>query len=305
MNGGLQTELVGIKLRTPLIAASGTFGFGEEYLDFVDQADLGAIVVKGMTREPRPGNAGRRMAETPAGMLNCIGLQNPGVDVFVKNILPRIRRLETPIIVNINGNVQEDYAYLAEALDASGVAALEVNISCPNTRHGCMAFGVVPETAAAVTAAVKAKTKLPVIVKLSPNVTDIAEIAQAVEASGADAVSLINTLVGMAIDTHTWKPVLGNIVGGLSGPAVKPVALRMVWQTAQAVKIPVIGMGGISSASDAVEFMLAGAKAVAIGTANFVNPQAISDIATGLRRYLEQQQLQSIGQLVGKVRIGG
>jgi dihydroorotate dehydrogenase (NAD+) catalytic subunit len=305
MNGGLQTELAGIKLRTPLIAASGTFGFGEEYLDFMEQADLGAIVVKGMTREPRPGNTGRRMAETPAGMLNCIGLQNPGVDVFLQDILPRIKRLETPIIVNINGNVQEDYAYLAEALDASGVAALEVNISCPNTRHGCMAFGVVPETAAAVTAAVKAKTQLPVIVKLSPNVTDIVEIAQAVEAAGADAVSLINTLVGMAIDTKTWKPVLGNIVGGLSGPAVKPVALRMVWQTAQAVKIPVIGMGGISSASDAVEFILAGAKAVAVGTANFVNPQAISDIATGLRCYLEQQQLQSISQLVGKVRIGG
>ncbi len=304
MSGCLQTELAGIKLRTPLMAASGTFGFGEEFLDFIDQADVGAIVVKGMTREPRKGNSGRRMAETPAGMLNCIGLQNPGVDVFLREILPQIKRLDTPIIVNINGNVQEDYAYLAEVLDASGVAGIEVNISCPNTRHGCMAFGVIPETAAEVTAAVKAKTKLPVIVKLSPNVTDITEIARAVEAAGADAVSLINTLVGMAIDTRTWKPVLGNVVGGLSGPAVKPVALRMVWQTAQAVKIPVIGMGGIATANDAVEFLLAGASAIAIGTANFVNPQAISDIAAGLASYLEQRQIGNVSQLVGQIKTG-
>lgn len=305
MNACLQTELVGIKLRTPLMAASGTFGFGEEYLDFIDQADLGAIVVKGMTREPRKGNAGRRMAETPAGMLNCIGLQNPGVDVFLRDILPRIQRLDTPIIVNINGNVQEDYAYLADAFDKSGVSALEVNISCPNTKHGCMAFGVFPETAAAVTAAVKKRTNLPVIVKLSPNVTDIGEIAKAVESAGADAVSLINTLVGMSIDTRTWKPVLGNIVGGLSGPAVKPIALRMVWQTAQVIKIPVIGMGGITSAMDAVEFLLAGASAVAVGTANFVNPRAISDIAAGLRCYLKDRKLESVNQLVGKIKAGG
>lgn len=304
MSGCLQTELAGIKLRTPLMAASGTFGFGEEFLDFIDQADVGAIVVKGMTREPRKGNSGRRMAETPAGMLNCIGLQNPGVDVFLREILPRIKQLDTPIIVNINGNVQEDYAYLAEVLDASGVAGIEVNISCPNTRHGCMAFGVIAQTAAEVTAAVKAKTKLPVIVKLSPNVTDITEIARAVEAAGADAVSLINTLVGMAIDTRTWKPVLGNVVGGLSGPAVKPVALRMVWQTAQAVKIPVIGMGGITTANDAVEFLLAGASAIAIGTANFVNPQAISDIAAGLTSYLELRQLGNVSQLVGQIKTG-
>ena len=304
MNNSLHTEIVGVKLRTPLMAASGTFGFGEEYLDFLEQADIGAIVVKGMTREPRPGNAGRRMAETPAGMLNCIGLQNPGIDVFLRDILPRIKRLDAPIIVNINGNVLEEYACLAEMLDTSGVAALEVNISCPNTRHGCMAFGVIPETAAAVTAAVKKRTRLPVIVKLSPNVTDIAEIARAVEAAGADAVSLINTLVGMSIDTRTWKPVLGNIVGGLSGPAVKPIALRMVWQTAQAVKIPVIGMGGISTATDAVEFLLAGASAVAVGTANFVNPRSISDIATGLRSYLASRHLENINELVGKIKIG-
>lgn len=304
MNVSLQTELLGIKLRTPLMAASGTFGFGEEFLDFQDPKDIGAIIVKGMTREPRKGNAGRRMAETPSGMLNCIGLQNPGVDVFLCEILPRIKQLDTPIIVNINGNVQEDYAYLAEVLDESGVVGIEVNISCPNTRHGCMAFGVIPETAANVTAEVKKRTRLPVIVKLSPNVTDITEIARAVEAAGADAVSLINTLVGMAIDTRTWQPVLGNVVGGLSGPAVKPVALRMVWQTAQAVKIPVIGMGGITSANDAVEFLLAGASALAVGTANFVNPRAISDIAAGLADYLAVRQLDHVSQLVGKLKKG-
>ena len=304
MNVSLQTELLGIKLRTPLMAASGTFGFGEEFLDFQDPKDIGAIIVKGMTREPRKGNAGRRMAETPSGMLNCIGLQNPGVDVFLCEILPRIKQLDTPIIVNINGNVQEDYAYLAEVLDESGVAGIEVNISCPNTRHGCMAFGVIPETAANVTAEVKKRTRLPVIVKLSPNVTDITEIARAVEAAGADAVSLINTLVGMAIDTRTWQPVLGNVVGGLSGPAVKPVALRMVWQTAKAVKIPVIGMGGITSANDAVEFLLAGASAMAVGTANFINPRAISDIAAGLADYLAVRQLDHVSQLVGKLKKG-
>lgn len=304
MSVSLQTELLGIKLRTPLMAASGTFGFGEEFLDFQDPKDIGAIIVKGMTREPRKGNAGRRMAETPSGMLNCIGLQNPGVDVFLCEILPRIKQLDTPIIVNINGNVQEDYAYLAEVLDESGVVGIEVNISCPNTRHGCMAFGVIPETAANVTAEVKKRTRLPVIVKLSPNVTDITEIARAVEAAGADAVSLINTLVGMAIDTRTWQPVLGNVVGGLSGPAVKPVALRMVWQTAQAVKIPVIGMGGITSANDAVEFLLAGASAMAVGTANFINPRAISDIAAGLADYLAVRQLDHVSQLVGKLKKG-
>ena len=304
MSVSLQTELLGIKLRTPLMAASGTFGFGEEFLDFQDPKDIGAIIVKGMTREPRKGNAGRRMAETPSGMLNCIGLQNPGVDVFLCEILPRIKQLDTPIIVNINGNVQEDYAYLAEVLDESGVVGIEVNISCPNTRHGCMAFGVIPETAANVTAEVKKRTRLPVIVKLSPNVTDITEIARAVEAAGADAVSLINTLVGMAIDTRTWQPVLGNVVGGLSGPAVKPVALRMVWQTAQAVKIPVIGMGGIATTNDAVEFLLAGASAMAVGTANFVNPRAISDIAAGLADYLAVRQLDHVSQLVGKLKKG-
>jgi dihydroorotate dehydrogenase (NAD+) catalytic subunit len=304
MSNYLMTDLVGIKMRTPVIAASGTFGFGEEFLDFIDLADIGAIVVKGMTREPRRGNPGRRMVETSSGMLNCIGLQNPGIKVFLQDILPRIKQLDTPIIVNINGNVIEDYAFLSAVLDRSGIDAIEVNISCPNTRHGCMAFGVIPHTAAEVTSAVKKVTKLPVIVKLSPNVTDITEIAKAVESAGADAVSLINTLVGMSIDVQTWKPVLGNVVGGLSGPAVKPVALRMVWQTAQAVKIPVVGMGGISTAMDAVEFMLAGASTIAVGTANFVNPRSIGDIASGLRAYLKQRNLRHVSDLVGKIRTG-
>ena len=305
MSAELAITLAGIKMRTPLLTASGSFGFGEEFADFLDFSRVGAYVVKGLTLEPRRGNAGRRIAETPAGMLNCIGLQNPGIKKFLQEILPRIKQYDAPIIVNINGNIVEEYAELAAALDKSGVAGIEVNISCPNTKHGCMAFGVVPETAAAVTEAVKRQTSLPVIVKLSPNVTDITVIAKAVEAAGADAVSLINTLVGMAIDTKTWRPVLGNVVGGLSGPAVKPVALRMVWQTAQSVKIPVIGMGGIASALDAVEFFLAGAQAVAIGTNNFINPAAMNDIAQDLAGYLTSRGLDNIGQIIGQIKKEG
>ena len=305
MSDFLSIQLAGISMKNPLMTASGTFGFGEEFADFIDLSEVGAIVVKGITREPRRGNSGRRMAETPSGMLNCIGLQNPGVDVFLRDTLPRIRRYGAPIIANINGNLVEDYAFLAEALDDSGVAGLEVNISCPNTKHGSMAFGVVPETAAEVTAEVRKRTKLPVIVKLSPNVTDITEIAKAVEAAGADAVSLINTLVGMAIDTQSWRPVLGNVVGGLSGPAVKPIALRMVWQTARAVKIPVVGMGGICTAKDAVEFFLAGAQAVAIGAANFVNPCSMQEVAAGVEEYLKARGLSHVSQLVGQIKLEG
>ena len=305
MSDFLSINLAGISMKNPLMTASGTFGFGEEFADFLDLGEVGAIVVKGITREPRRGNPGRRMAETPSGMLNCIGLQNPGVDVFLRDTLPRIRRYGAPIIANINGNLVEDYAFLAEVLDECGVAGLEVNISCPNTQHGSMAFGVVPETAAEVTAEVKKRTKLPVIVKLSPNVTDITEIAKAVEAAGADAVSLINTLVGMAIDTQSWRPVLGNVVGGLSGPAVKPIALRMVWQTARAVKIPVVGMGGICTAKDAVEFFLAGAQAVAIGAANFVNPCSMQEVAAGVEEYLKARGLSHVSQLVGQIKLEG
>ena len=303
MSDFLSVNLAGIPMKNPLMTASGTFGFGEEFEDFIDLSEVGAVVVKGITRECRRGNLGRRIAETPSGMLNCIGLQNPGVDVFLRESLPRIQRYGAPIIANINGNLVEDYAFLAEALDDSGVAGLEVNISCPNTKHGSMAFGVAPESAAEVTAEVRKRTKLPVIVKLSPNVTDITEIAKAVEAAGADAVSLINTLVGMAIDTQSWRPVLGNVVGGLSGPAVKPVALRMVWQTARAVKIPVVGMGGISTAMDAVEFFLAGAQAVAIGAANFVNPCSMQEVATGLVDYLKSRGLSHVSQLVGQIKL--
>lgn len=304
MTSKLAMNLAGIQMKNPVMAASGTFGFGEEFSDFLHLREVGAVVVKGLTMEPRIGNAGRRMAETPAGMLNCIGLQNPGIDAFLADILPRIRLLGVPIIVNINGNAVEDYASLAEALDGSGVAGVEVNISCPNTKHGCMAFGIIPETAAAVTAEVKKHTKLPVIVKLSPNVTDITVIAKAVEAAGADAVSLINTIVGMAVDVNSWKPVLGNVVGGLSGPAVKPVALRMVWQTAQAVKIPVIGMGGIMNATDAIEFMLVGASAVAVGTANFVEPRSMERIAAGIEAYLNSRGLEHVSRLVGQLKLG-
>ena len=301
----LNVNIAGIEMKTPIIAASGTFGFGEEYEDFVDWSTVGAISVKGLTLEPRLGNPGRRVAETPAGMLNSVGLQNPGIAVFTREIMPRIKKLGVPVIVNINGNTVEDYARITELLGDVDIAGIEVNISCPNTKHGCMAFGVVPETAAEVVAEVKRRARVPVIVKLSPNVTDIAAIARAVEEAGADAISLINTLLGMAIDTKTWKPMLGNITGGLSGPAVKPVAVRMVWQTAQAVTIPVIGMGGITSVQDAVEFFLAGASAVQVGTGNFLNPRLINDIAQQLPDYLASHKLDHITRLVGQMQKEG
>lgn len=299
----LAVEIAGIKMKTPIMTGSGTFGFGEEYADFVDLNAMGAIVVKGTTLLPRSGNQGVRIAETPSGMLNCIGLENPGVEFFLNDILPRIKDFAVPVIVNISGNVAEDYGKLAKMLDVEHVAAIELNISCPNVKEGGIAFGTNPDSAAAVVRAAKLNTKKPVIVKLSPNVTDIVLMAKAVEAAGADAISLINTLTGMVIDTRTWKPALGNIVGGLSGPAVKPVAVRMVWQVAQAVKIPIIGMGGIMTAEDAVEFLLAGASAVAVGTANFVNPSAVEDIAKGLAAYLAARNLTHVSQLVGQLKI--
>lgn len=298
----LAVELAGIKMKTPIIGASGTFGNGEEYADFVDWDDIGGICAKGLTLEVREGNKGRRIAETAGGMLNCVGLQNPGIDVFINEIVPRIKGYNTPIIVNINGNSIEDYAAITERLAGVAIDGIEVNISCPNVKQGCMAFGVNPDSAALVTQEVKRRAEVPVIVKLSPNVTDVAEIARAVEGAGADAVSLINTLLGMAIDTRTWKPVLGNVTGGLSGPAVKPVALRMVWQVAQAVNIPVIGMGGICSALDVVEFFLAGASAVQVGTANFSNPRIMNEIADDLCTYLTDRGLTHVNQLVGQLK---
>ena len=280
-NNLLETNIAGIKIKSPIMTASGTFGFGLEYKDFLDLNQIGAIVVKGTTLEPKPGNKGRRIAETPMGMLNSIGLENPGVEKFINDILPEISNYDVPIIVNISGNTVDEYKKLAEKLNNTSISALEVNISCPNVTQGGIAFGVCPESAQEVVKGVKESTDKPVIVKLSPNVTDIVAMAKAVEEAKADAISLINTLIGMAIDIKTQKPVLGNIIGGLSGPAVKPVALRMVWQVAGAVNIPVIGMGGITCAEDAIEFFLAGADAIAIGTYNFVNPAAIDEISAG------------------------
>ncbi|WP_378956642.1 dihydroorotate dehydrogenase [Pelosinus sp. sgz500959] len=299
----LAVDIAGIKMKTPVMTASGTFGFGTEYSDFVDLNQIGAVVVKGTTLKPRPGNKGRRIAETPAGMLNSIGLENPGVEEFLKSILPNLAGYDVPIIVNISGNTVEEYGELAALLTVPGIAGLELNISCPNVKEGGIAFGTQCNSAAAVVEMAKRNTNLPVIVKLSPNVTDIVEMAKAVEQAGADAISLINTLLGMAIDIHKWKPVLGNVVGGLSGPAVKPVAVRMVWQVAQAVQVPIIGMGGIVTAEDAIEFMLAGASAVAVGTGNFVNPCAAQAVADGIKSYLEKRNLASVNQLVGQVMI--
>ncbi|MFC2637507.1 MAG: dihydroorotate dehydrogenase [Mitsuokella sp.] len=296
----LRTELLGIEMETPVLTASGTFGFGEEFADFVDLARLGGVMVKGTTLAPRRGNEGVRVTETPMGMLNCIGLENPGVEVFLKETLPRIEPYGMHVIVNISGSSAEAYGTLAKMLDVPGVAAIELNVSCPNVKDGGILFGTDPEAASSVVRAAKANTKKPVILKLSPNVTDIVQMAKAVEAAGADAVSLINTLLGMEIDIHRWRPVLGNVTGGLSGACVKPVAVRMVWQVAQAVRVPVIGMGGITSAKDAVEFFLAGASAVAVGTANFTDPTVTMRICDGLNDYLEQRGLSNIRELVGK-----
>ena len=297
----LQTELCGMKLSTPIFAASGTFGFGEEFENFVDLKRLGGVMVKCTTLKPRRGNDGIRITETPSGMLNCIGLENPGVEVFLTKILPRIKD-KMNVIVNVSGSSVEDYGELAKLLDVDGVSAIELNISCPNVKDGGIIFGTDERQAAAVTNAAKKSTSKPVIVKLSPNVTDITKIARACESAGADCLSLINTLMGMEINIHTWQPTLGNLTGGLSGRAIKPVAVRMVWQVANAVKVPIIGMGGIYSAEDAVEFFLAGASAVAIGTANFAEPSITMKIADDLQKYLTDSGLKNICELVGKVK---
>ena len=298
----LKTEICGIKMPSPIFAASGTFGFGEEFSEFVDLKKLGGVMVKCITLQPREGNKGIRITETPAGMLNCIGLENPGIEKFLSEILPRIKN-KFNVIVNISGSSVEDYGELAKLLDVEGVAAIELNISCPNVKDGGIIFGTNPKAAAEVTSCAKKFTKKPVIVKLSPNVTDITEIAKAVEAAGADCLSLINTLLGMEINIHTWKPTLGNLTGGLSGGAVKPVAVRMVYQVSKAVKIPIIGMGGIKNFSDAVEFFLAGASAIAIGTANFSNPSVTMKIYQELEKYLREKNLSNISELVGKLNL--
>lgn len=301
----LRTEFCGIPMKTPILTASGTFGFGEEFADFVELSRLGGVVVKGTTLLPRRGNEGVRITETPSGMLNCIGLENPGVEVFLKETLPRLGSYGMNVIVNISGSSPEDYGKLAELLDVEGVAAIELNISCPNVKDGGIVFGTVPRAAAEVTRIAKQHTGKPVIVKLSPNVTDIVEMALAVEEAGADSISLINTLMGMAIDIRRREPVLGNITGGLSGPCIKPVALRMVWQVASRVKVPVIGMGGISTPEDAIEFLIAGASLISVGTANFSDPAVTMKIADGLEQYMLEQGIDSLSELVGSLRISG
>lgn len=282
------------------MTASGTFGYGLEYADLVDLGQLGGIIVKGTTLQPREGNPYPRMAETPQGMLNCVGLQNKGVDYFCEHIYPQVQSLPTQVIVNVSGNNPEDYAECARRInELEHIPAIELNISCPNVKHGGMAFGTSPEGAASVVKAVRAVYDKTLIVKLSPNVTSITDIALAAEAEGADAVSLINTLMGMAIDAEKRKRVLSIGTGGLSGPCVKPVALRMVWQVARAVHIPVIGLGGISNAVDAVEFLLAGASAVEIGTANFVDPTISAQVAQGIDEYLERHGFHSVKEIIG------
>ncbi len=299
----LAVEIAGIKMNTPVMGASGTFGFGMEYQDFLDLHEVGAVCSKGITPQPRAGNPGVRIAETPSAMLNSIGLENPGLEVFKRDILPQAAQLPTAFIVNISAGTVEEYGEMAAALDVDGVDGLEVNISCPNVKEGGIVFGTDPKAAAAVTASVKKHTHKPVIVKLSPNVTSIATMAQAVEAAGADCISLINTIMGMAIDIRRRRPLLGNITGGMSGPAVKPIALRMVWQVAQAVQIPIIGLGGITSAEDAIEFLLAGASGVQVGAQNFQDPGVIAKITQGLDEYLAQNGLQHVSELVGALEV--
>ena len=289
-------------LKNPVMTASGTFGYGEEYAPFVDLNRLGAVVVKGLSLEPRSGNPPPRIMETPSGMLNAVGLQNVGVRAFIDEKLPFLRKFDTAVIANIFGETVDEYRRVAEILSgADGVRAIEVNISCPNVNKGGIAFGACPELAAEVTRRVRSETGLPLIVKLTPNVTDIAEIALAVEAAGADAISLINTLTGMSVDIEQRRPHLANVTGGLSGPAIRPVALRMVWQVVRAVKIPVIGIGGIMTASDALEFFITGATAIQVGTANFVNPTAMLEIIDGIGEYLIRHGIANIAELIGSL----
>ena len=303
MTGRLAVDIAGIRMKNPVMVASGTFGFGKEYSDLIDLNMLGAIVTKGTSLEPWEGNPPDRIAETPAGMLNAIGLQNDGVESLITEKIPWLLKFDVPVIVNIVGTTADEYAEVARRLDGvEGVAGIEVNISCPNVKEGGIAFGTDPAMAAEVVAAVRKVTRLPVIPKLSPNVTDIVLMAQACVDAGADAVSLINTLLGTAIDAETRTFKLANITGGLSGPAVKPVALRMVWQVVQAVDVPVVGIGGIMTAEDAIEFFLAGAEAIQVGTANFVNPGAALDVIAGVDAYLERHGFAHIREIVGAVR---
>ena len=296
-----KVTIAGITLKNPVMTASGTFGSGMEYSDFVDLNRLGAVVTKGVANVPWPGNPTPRVAEVYGGMLNAIGLQNPGIDVFVKRDIPFLKKYDTKIIVNVCGKSAEDYLEVVERLGDEPVDMLEINVSCPNVKEGAIAFGQKADALYDITSRIKRVAKQPVIMKLTPNVTDIAEMATAAEAAGADAISLINTITGMKIDIQRRKFVLANKTGGLSGPAIKPVAVRMVYQAAQAVKIPIIGMGGIATAEDAIEFLLAGASAVAVGAMNFVNPYATVEIIEGIESYMKQYGVEDVKELIGAV----
>ncbi|HJC89208.1 MAG TPA: dihydroorotate dehydrogenase [Candidatus Eisenbergiella intestinigallinarum] len=295
-------NLAGIELKNPVMTASGTFGSGMEYSEFVDLNCLGAVVTKGVANVPWPGNPTPRVAEVYGGMLNAIGLQNPGIDVFLERDLPFLQQYDTKVIVNVCGKTVEDYLEVVERLADAPVDMLEINVSCPNVKEGAIAFGQKADCLYDITSAIKKKAAQPVIMKLSPNVTDITEMARAAEAAGADAISLINTLTGMKIDIHRRSFLLANKTGGMSGPAVKPVAVRMVWQCAQAVKIPIIGMGGIMNAEDALEFIMAGATAVAVGCANFINPYATQEIVSGIETFMEKEGVSDIAELIGCVK---
>ncbi|MCK4728387.1 MAG: dihydroorotate dehydrogenase [Desulfobacterales bacterium] len=299
----LAVNVGGISMKNPVMTASGTFGYGQEFAPLFDLSRLGALVIKGLSLKPAPGNPPPRTVETCGGMLNAVGLENVGLVAFAENKLPFLQSLDVAIILNIYGHSIEEYAEMSERIeDLDGIAGIEVNISCPNIKAGGVAFGTDPKIAFQVTKAVREKTKLPLIVKLTPNVTDIAIIARSVEDAGADAVSLINTITAMAVDVKTRRPKLANITGGLSGPAIKPIALRMVWNAAQAVRIPVIGVGGIMDASDALEFFIVGARAIQVGTANFVNPRASVEIVEGLDAYLAENNISDISQVIGSLR---
>ncbi|PLY02920.1 MAG: dihydroorotate dehydrogenase [Desulfuromonas sp.] len=298
----MEVEIAGIKLRNPIMPASGTFGYGEEFAPYLDLNSLGAIVTKGLSLNAKAGNRTPRICETVSGMLNAIGLQNVGVDVFIKHKMPFLEQFDTPVIVNFFGNTQDEYAEVAARLDGvPGVAALEMNISCPNVKHGGIVFGTDPKAIHEVVSQVRKKTSKPLIVKLTPNVTDIQVTARAAEEAGADALSLINTLTGMAVDVKTRKPRLANTIGGLSGPAIRPVAVRLVHQVVQAVSVPVIGMGGITRAVDALEFLIVGAKAVQVGTANFVDPTAMSTILDELEEFCLTEGIEDINDIIGSL----
>ena len=301
----LKVNIGSLEFKNPVTTASGTFGFGEEFTEFIDLNKLGGIFVKGLTLKHREGNPYPRMAETPSGMLNAVGLQNKGIDYFISTIYPAIKHFDTEIIPNVNGSTIEDYIEVTEKLNEIGtINAIELNISCPNVKEGGMAFGISCPSAIAVTEAVRKAYDKTLIVKLSPNVTSITEIAKGVEGAGADSVSLVNTFLAMAIDARTRKPVLSTITGGLSGPAIKPIALRMVWEVFNAVKIPVIGMGGIMNATDAIEFMLAGSTAIQVGTANFIDPAISIKIIDGIKQYCEENGFKSASELIGAMRVG-